>query len=119
MDRLSRYELFSLAIQLELPELIAMCKTSNRFNEAICEQDPIWRYRLERDYPDHERLQKTLPPREKYQLLHQLSTLKTKLNASHDIYELYQVSQVEPKLNSLEGIYERYRRAQGTILRRR
>ena len=36
MERLNNNELFSFAIQLELPELLAFCTTSKKINNLIC-----------------------------------------------------------------------------------
>ena len=53
MDKLNKDELFKIAIMLELPELIAFCKTSHRINNLICEKDDIWLYRIKTDFPNY------------------------------------------------------------------
>ena len=89
MERLNIDELFSLAIQLELPELLSLCESSKRFNNAICLRDRIWTALLQRDFSDHHRLGVHLSPRETYKLLYQLVQLKQKLNLPQDTYSLY------------------------------
>ena len=41
MDTLNRDELFSLAINLDLPLLLKFCRANKRFSEKICARDEI------------------------------------------------------------------------------
>ena len=41
MERLNKDELFSSAIHLELPELLAFCITSKKINNLNCKKDLI------------------------------------------------------------------------------
>ena len=49
---LSNDLLFSLAIQLDLSDLLKFCSASKRINNTICKKDNIWLYKLNKEFPD-------------------------------------------------------------------
>ena len=79
METFNKDELFSLAIKLDLPDLIALCQTNKRFHEALYFPDTIWLFLLKTYFPSHDQFNLKLSPRETYNLLYQLTQLKEKL----------------------------------------
>ena len=82
MEHLNTNELFSIAIMLDLPDLLSLCKSSNRINQLICQRNDIWFYKLNKEFPNFE-LYKT--PKFTYEL----NLLKLQLNYEHSIEQLY------------------------------
>ena len=101
--------LFSLAIQLELPDLLTFCSSSKRINDVVCKKDDIWVYKLNREFSNWQKLKsdptvkdpKTLiplmnmkTPRDIYMTLYTLSAffrLRRKLKIDTDIYKIFQI----------------------------
>ena len=55
MDLLSRDVLYTIAQYLDYHDLISFSKSSYKINRLLCKpNDPIWLYKLEKDYPDWE-----------------------------------------------------------------
>lgn len=52
MERLSRNELFLLAIDLTLPDLVSFCKTSKKINSRLCINEEFWKEKLNKDFPE-------------------------------------------------------------------
>ncbi len=55
MEKLSRDELFSLAVNLDLPDLLRFCSSSKKFNNEVCKNNDIWFYKL-KEFPDFHQL---------------------------------------------------------------
>jgi Leucine-rich repeat (LRR) protein len=75
MNKLSKDELFILALQLDLPDLLRFCKTSKIFDEKLCKNIDFWRYKIRNEFIDfnYEELiseLETLSSQELYILLH-------------------------------------------------
>lgn len=45
-------DLFSIAILMDLPDLLSFCKSSKYVNEKLCKKDNIWLYKLNEEYPN-------------------------------------------------------------------
>ena len=90
MDTLPKDLLFSLAMELDLPSLLRFCRSSKIVNEKVCKQDDIWKYKLNKEFPDYLNLKvKNKSFREIYTLLYNLNIVKQKLERKESIYELY------------------------------
>ena len=83
MKKLSKDALFSIAIELNLPDLL---RSSSRINNLICKRNDIWNYKLKNNH--HESLKQSTP-RETYTLLYKLTVLKEKLKLTYSIVDLY------------------------------
>ena len=59
MDHLPKDLLIELALDLDLPEVIKFCGTSQRINKTVCESDIFWMKRFIRDYGDYPKTTKT------------------------------------------------------------
>jgi hypothetical protein len=51
MESIDRNVLIQLALDLDLPDLLALCSSSKRTNQILCDNDNFWRLKLSRDYP--------------------------------------------------------------------
>jgi len=54
MERLSKDDMFNLAINLDLKDLLNFCKTSKRINNVLCKQDTFWLYKIKQSFPSLE-----------------------------------------------------------------
>ena len=52
MDKLEKDQLFLLALELDLPDLISFCSSSKRINMLICKRNDIWYYKLNKEFSD-------------------------------------------------------------------
>ena len=52
MDNLNRNELFLIAKELRLADLLNFCLSSRRINELVCKRNDIWLYMLNKEYND-------------------------------------------------------------------
>ena len=52
LGNLSNDLLFSLAIHLDLCDLLKFCSVNKRINNAICKKDNIWLYKLNIEFPN-------------------------------------------------------------------
>lgn len=39
-----------LALTLDLPEILSLCRTNSKFNNIVCENQSFWRNKLKKDY---------------------------------------------------------------------
>lgn len=44
--------LFTIALELNLPDLLKLCQTNSRINNLVCKQKNIWIAKLLREFPD-------------------------------------------------------------------
>ena len=49
-DKLSRDEIFSIALMLDLPDILSFCRISKKFNNNVCNNNNFWIRRLKQDY---------------------------------------------------------------------
>lgn len=52
MDQLPQDILFTIALQLDYPDLLLLCKSFPKINEKICIKDYIWIAKLNTYFPD-------------------------------------------------------------------
>jgi len=89
MNKLSHDLLYSLALELDLPDLINFCKTNEKINKYVCENDKIWISKLIREFPEYNKINLNLSKKNLYVLLWKLSNIKRKLNLKQDVYTIY------------------------------
>ena len=85
MEKLNKDELFTIAVELNLPSLLKFCSINKRIYEKIHNNDDIWNYKLNKLFPDYKSLKLEMKPSEIYRLLY---FLKVKCRLYHDIHEL-------------------------------
>ena len=90
MERLDKDVLFSFAVELDLPDLLAFCSTHSRINDLICKRDPIWYRKLQNDFPEY----RSIPfqnPRELYRKLYEIQLFLKQTDAENvSVYEFYE-----------------------------
>jgi len=91
MDKLPKDALFSLALELNLPDLLRFCTSSKRINDLICRKNDIWIAKLNREFHNYNPMFRKDTPRETYTLLYDLTNLKNKLGLKESIEEIYQM----------------------------
>jgi Leucine-rich repeat (LRR) protein len=90
METASKDVLFTIAMNLRLPDLLKWCSSNSRLNRDICNNDNVWRSKLLRDYPDIEIFQLNKSLRETYVFLYSLSYIKELLNSDESIHDIFQ-----------------------------
>ncbi len=53
MEKLNKDELFTLALHLDLPNLLNLCQSNRNINNILCLRNEIWIYK---DFPDFRKL---------------------------------------------------------------
>ena len=104
---LSKDLLFSLAIQLDLSDLLKFCSSSKQINDYVCKKDNIWLYKLNQQFPNWRELKldttiknpislfpivKAESIRDIYITLYYwniFKILKEKLKIEEDLYKIY------------------------------
>ena len=125
MELLTSDALFSLAIQLDLADLLKFCSTSKKINSAICNKDNIWLFKLSHQFPNWKSLTSdTTPlalkdpislqplinmktPRNIYITLYHwniFKVLKEKLKIKEDLYQIYNLQTLYLNNNKLTQI---------------
>jgi Leucine-rich repeat (LRR) protein len=90
METASKDVLFTIAMNLRLPDLLRWCSSSSRLNKDICNNDNVLRSKLLRDYPDIEIFHLNKSLRETYIFLYSLSYIKELLNSDESIHDIFQ-----------------------------
>jgi len=98
MNKLTKDTLFSIAIQLELPELLTFCKSSKKINEFISRD--IWYYKLKEKFPGYQLIGS---PKQTYQTLY-YTKLKDDLKFNGTISELLNTTNLYLENNLLKEI---------------
>lgn len=106
MDKLSKDELFVIAMELDLPAILKLCSSNKKINDRLCLRDTIWVQKLKEfpDYQEHLEDFKNMNKREIYTLLYQLKSLKEKLVSPYNIYEIYKHKELNLAGRQLQDI---------------
>jgi hypothetical protein len=89
MENLPKDILFQLSLELDLPNLLNLCKTNRLLNEKVCNNENIWLSKLNKDFPLHNNLNIQINFKNKYKLLYDLHKLRNKLKFKRSVYELF------------------------------
>jgi hypothetical protein len=119
LSNLSNDLLFSLAIQLDLHDLLKFCSSSKKINDTVCRKDNVWLYKLDKEFPNWKELKNsvtiknpiTLIPiiesksvKDIYVTLYYLNIftlLKEKLKIEDDIFKLNRLSFSDRRLTEI------------------
>ena len=71
MEKLNKNELFLLALEMDVADILNLCKTNKKFQEKLCKNDDIWRYKLLKEYD----IKNSINPKQEYLKLAALSTV--------------------------------------------
>ena len=88
MENLPKDVLFSLALEMNLPELLAFCTSNKRINNLVCKRNDIWYRKLKDEFPNYDVSLKRSTPRETYTLLYKLSVVKEKFKLKQSLKQL-------------------------------
>ena len=93
MEDASKDVLFTIALNLELPELLKWCSSSSRINRNVCQNSDVWRSKLLKDYPneypDYQKFGLNRSLREIYVFFYQLSYIKKLLKTNESLYDIF------------------------------
>ena len=106
MENLNKDQLFLLAIELDLPNLLSFCGSSKRINELLCNRNEIWLHKLINEYPNYKDFNFDKNLKEIYTTLYQLQKLKEKLNLdlNYSLLDLYNLQEFNLYSNEIEEI---------------
>ena len=95
--KLTKDTLFSIAIHLDLPDLLNFCKSSKRINDI---SNNIWYYKLNEEFPGY---QLTGTPKQTYQTLY-YTKLKDDLKFKGTISKLLNSNELYLSNNQMETL---------------
>ncbi len=98
MEKLNRDELFLLAIEMDLPDLLNFCRISKRINDLVCKRNDIWLYKLNKEFPQYKSLEYR-SFKKLYQELYDINIYVKTGSNNFNLYEIYNLKY--PKL--IEG----------------
>jgi len=98
--KLTKDTLFSIAIQLELPDLLTFSNSSKKINDIICRQNDIWYYKLNEKFPGYQLIG---TPKQTYQTFY-YTKLKNDLKFKGTISELLNSTELKLSNNELKEI---------------
>ena len=55
MDTSSKDVLFTIAMKLDLPDLLRWCESNSKIHRDVCNNENVWRSKLLIDYPDYQK----------------------------------------------------------------
>lgn len=94
MHTLSKNELFLIALELDLVDLLSFCSSDEYIDEKICKNDQIWIYKLnnlKKKYPEIDQIARQVrnTPRKLYELVLDLIKIKDLFKLTKNLYDLY------------------------------
>ena len=104
MDTASKDVLFTIAMNLELPDLLKWCESNSKIHRDVCNNDNVWRSKLLADYPDYRKFNLDRSLREIYVFLYQLSLIKILLNTKESLYEIFLRKEIDLKFKQLTKV---------------
>ena len=106
MEKLTKDELFSLAINLDLHDILKLCSSNKKIDQRLCLRDNIWTHKL-KEFPDYQQYLedfKNMSKKEIYTLLYQLKILRQELGSPYTIYEFYKFKELDLAMRKLAEI---------------
>jgi len=99
-EKLNKNELFSIALEFDLPDLLKFCNLETRINDLICEKKDIWLQKLAEEFPEN--IDK-INPKKTYQKLY-WERLKEQLKYPGTVKELLNTKKLELSINKLSEL---------------
>ena len=50
MNQLNKDEIFTIALMLDFPDVLSLCRTNKRINQFVCQNKNFWISKLKQDY---------------------------------------------------------------------
>jgi hypothetical protein len=94
METASKDVLFTIAMDLDLPDLLRWCSSNSRINRDVCQNKDVWRSKLLKDYPNFQKFELDRSLKENYVFLYQLTYIKKLLNINESL--LRNISKEKP-----------------------
>ena len=106
MEKLEKDQLFLLALELDLPELLSFCSSSKRINDLICKRNDIWYYKLNKEFSDLKYTGKE--PRPYYIKLKKISNVHPELRNILPLIniEKYDNIKIQPIIYKVESLLD-------------
>ena len=93
METASKDVLFTIAMSLDLPDLLRWCESNSKIHRDVCKNDHVWRSKLLKDfpneYPEYQKFGLNRSLRETYVFLYQLSYIKKLLNTDESLHDIF------------------------------
>ena len=93
MENASKDVLFTIAMNLDLPNLLKWCSSNSKIHRNVCQNDDVWRSKLLKDYPneysDYQKFNLKKSLRETYVFLYQLSYIKKLIGTNESLFEIF------------------------------
>lgn len=109
MEKLSKDELYLLALQLDLPDLLSFCESTTKFDKKICQDPSVWERKIKRDFPTYpDANMKNLLKHKSYKEIYELLYTKEKYykDASVELFVTQNITLPEDLfLPNLEWLY--------------
>ena len=104
MGTLSKDMYYQIVKDMDIRDIIRLCQINKSANNKICQNEYIWRYRLNKEFPYWKdfKLNKSLI--DIYILLYQLNILNKKFKSFRDIYHLYRKIVLDLKNDNMKNI---------------
>ena len=99
MEKLNKDEIFSIALHLDLPDLLNFSCVNKRINKSI--RDELWLYKLESEFVDFRNLNLDKTFKEIYILLYYL---KQKFPTRENIYDIYESRNIDLSDQKLKNV---------------
>ena len=100
MDKLSKDELYVLALHLDLPDLLRLCKIYSKFYRKICNDQTVWRRKIARDFPNV-KLENLIPEikQKSYKEIYALLYFHKVSHRQENINQMYLNDEIEVTVN--------------------
>ena len=110
MENFPKDVLYSIALELNLPDLINFCKSHDRIDDLVCKKDSIWITKLNQDFPDWKSFNLDKNYQEIYTFLYDLRIVqnfleeKLRLPKKYSLLKLYNLEELYLSYNQLKEI---------------
>ncbi len=94
MEYLPTDSLFSIALELDLPELLKWCSTSTSINNRICNRNNIWNWKLKQQFPKYDKSLKRNTPKETYSFLYKLNKIRETFDIQISLKDLFNIKYI-------------------------
>ncbi len=106
MERLNRDELILIAMNLDYPEILSLCNSHPRNNQAICRNDTFWFNKLRRDFPNYQAFNIDGTHRDIYKKIYGISDIKRKWRLDGSLLDIYNTQKLYLSRNQIREIPE-------------
>ena len=97
METASKDVLFTIALELPLPDLLKWCSSNSKINRDVCGNENVWRSKLLQDFKDvdYQKFKLNRSLRETYVFLYQLSYFRDLLETDESLYDIFLKKEID------------------------